>query len=107
MQVEAIYNQGRLEFQTTLKLKHQRFRVSVEIPDQEIADTPTPVPPAYDLADFPPQVREKVAKMVAIAEDARQQLVPQTSFEESEEDRRRWAAADLRNASRREQARTS
>ncbi|MFB1490719.1 MULTISPECIES: hypothetical protein [unclassified Thiocapsa] len=106
MQVEAIYNQGRLEFQTSLKLKHQRFRVRVEIPDQEIADTLTPIPPTYDLADFPPEVREKVAKMAAIAEDARQPPEPQTHVEESEEERQRWAAADLRNASRLEQGRT-
>lgn len=42
MRVEAIYDQGRLEFQR-FTLKHQRFRVYVEIPDQEIAD---PIPSA-------------------------------------------------------------
>ncbi len=65
MQVEAIYNQGRLEFQTSLKLKHQRFRVRVDIPDQEIADTPTPIPPTYDLADFPIEVRELESRLQA------------------------------------------
>ncbi|MBK1646818.1 hypothetical protein CKO25_19695 [Thiocapsa imhoffii] len=42
MHIEAIYDQGRLEFQSSITLKHQRFRVRVEIPDQEIIDAPTP-----------------------------------------------------------------
>ena len=37
MQVEAIYNQGRLEFVQPLRLKHERFRLLVNVPDDEVA----------------------------------------------------------------------
>jgi len=105
MQVEAIYDQGRLEFQIALNLRHQRFPVRVEIPDQEIADSLKPAPHAYDLEDFSPEVRERVAKMAAIAEGARHQPLSPVQVEESEEERQRWAAVELRNATRREQGR--
>lgn len=42
MQVEAIYDQGRLEFAQPLKLKHQRFRLIVDIADDEIVDPSNP-----------------------------------------------------------------
>lgn len=35
MQVEAIYNQGRLEFAQPMQLRHRLFKVIVEIPDAE------------------------------------------------------------------------
>lgn len=106
MHVEAIYDHGRLELQTSLKLKHQRFRVRVEIPDQEVADPVTQTPRTYDLAGFSAEVRDRVAQLAAIAEEARQQPLSQAEVDESEEERHRWAAFELRNASRREQGRT-
>ena len=42
MLIDAIYDQGRLEFESPVTLKHQRIRVRVEIPDQEIIDVQTP-----------------------------------------------------------------
>lgn len=36
MQVEAIYNQGRLEFVHPIKLKHDHLRLVVVVPDDEI-----------------------------------------------------------------------
>ena len=36
MEVEAIYDQGKLEFVKPLKLKHERVRLFVTIPDDEI-----------------------------------------------------------------------
>lgn len=36
MQVEAIYDQGRLEFVHPMKLKHDHLRLVVEVPDEEI-----------------------------------------------------------------------
>ncbi|MCC7279929.1 MAG: hypothetical protein IT487_16650 [Chromatiaceae bacterium] len=105
MQIEAIYDQGRLEFQSTVTLKHQRFRVRVEIPDQEIA---SPIPlalPTYDPADFPPEIRDRVRRMAAVAEEAQRLFVPEIVSAESEEERQRWAAVELRHASRREQGR--
>jgi len=36
MQVEAIYDHGRLEFVHPLQLKHGRVRLLVEVPDEEV-----------------------------------------------------------------------
>lgn len=56
MQVEAIYDQGRLEFVQPLLLKHDRLRLVVEVPDDEIVNQPNP----YNL---PPEVLERAAQM--------------------------------------------
>lgn len=42
MQVEALYDHGRLEFTHPLQLRHKRLRLIVEVPDEELVD-PTPV----------------------------------------------------------------
>ena len=36
MQIEAIYDQGRIELAQPLKLRHPRVRVLVEVPDEEV-----------------------------------------------------------------------
>lgn len=36
MQVEAIYDNGKLEFVNPLKLKHERVRLLVTVPDEEV-----------------------------------------------------------------------
>ncbi len=36
MQIEAIYDQGRIELTKPLHLRHSRVRVLVEVPDEEI-----------------------------------------------------------------------
>lgn len=41
MQVEAIYNQGKLEFLKPFRFIHQRFPVKVEIPAQALPQEPT------------------------------------------------------------------
>ena len=41
MQVEAIYNQGRIELTQPLQLRHPRVRVIVEVPDEEVLDAPS------------------------------------------------------------------
>ncbi len=56
MQVDAIYDHGKLELAQPLKLKHQRIKVTVEIPDTEIEKNETP----YHL---PPEVVEMAKKM--------------------------------------------
>lgn len=56
MQVDAIYDHGKLELAQPLKLKHQRIKVTVEIPDAEIEENETP----YHL---PPEVVEMAKKM--------------------------------------------
>lgn len=56
MQVEAIYDQGRLEFARPLKLKHQRIRLIVDIADDEIVDPSNP----YELE---PEILAAAAQM--------------------------------------------
>ena len=56
MQVEAIYNQGRVEFVKPLKLKHDHRRLVVEVPDNEIVTQPN----HYNL---PSEVLERAAQM--------------------------------------------
>ncbi len=94
MQIEAIYDHGRLEFQSAVTLKQQRFHVRVEIPDQEIAGPLPPALPTYDLADFPPEIRDRVRRMAAVAEEAQRQFVPEIVSAESEEERQRWSAKE-------------
>lgn len=36
MEVEAIYDRGKLEFVTPLKLKHDRVRLVITVPDDEV-----------------------------------------------------------------------
>lgn len=56
MQVEAIYDQGRLEFTHPLKLKHHRIRLIVDIADDEIVDPANP----YELE---PEILVAAAQM--------------------------------------------
>ncbi len=57
MQVEALYDHGRLEFIRPLQLRHQRLRLIVEVPDEELV---TPTPAAYHL---PPAVLARAQAM--------------------------------------------
>lgn len=46
MQVEAIYDQGRLEFVRPLRVKHDRVRLVVTVPGDELeAAAPFDLPP--------------------------------------------------------------
>jgi hypothetical protein len=36
MQIEAIYDQGRIELTQAIHLRHPRVRVLVEVPDEEV-----------------------------------------------------------------------
>ncbi|MFB1490849.1 MAG: hypothetical protein AADX96_26840 [Thiocapsa sp. C3-sup] len=40
MQIEAIYNEGRIELTKPLHLRHSRVRVLVEVPDEEVIAPP-------------------------------------------------------------------
>lgn len=54
MQVEAIYDQGRLEFISPIRLKQGRIHLVVQIPDEEIITETLPQSkPTYEL---PPEV---------------------------------------------------
>jgi len=62
MQIEAIYDDGKLELTKPLRLKHQRIKVMVEIPDSEIETVGTP----YNL---PPEVVEMANKMEKVTDE--------------------------------------
>ncbi len=40
MQIEAIYDHGRLEFVRPVHFKHDRVRLVIEVPDGEVATSP-------------------------------------------------------------------
>lgn len=67
MQVEAIYNSGKLEFVQPLQLRHQRFRVVVTVPDHEV-DLPEPqdARPSSLPADLVERAKANLARMEAI-----------------------------------------
>ena len=56
MQVQAIYNQGRIEFVQPLRLKHDHIRLLVTVPDEEVETQANP----YNL---PPEVLQRAAEM--------------------------------------------
>ncbi|MBS0576702.1 MAG: hypothetical protein JSS45_09820 [Proteobacteria bacterium] len=61
MQIEATYDDGRLEFIHPIRLKHKRFNLVVNVPDDELAGK-EPL-----AANLPPAV-------VALADQARRRL---------------------------------
>jgi len=69
MQVEAIYDNGRVEFTHPLRLRHDRLRVLVEVPDEEIADLGNP----YNL---PPEVLARAARMRTHLDEIRNAPLP-------------------------------
>lgn len=56
MQFEAIYEHGKLQFVTAIQLKHDRVRLLVTVPDEEII----PIDNPYNL---PPEVIERARTM--------------------------------------------
>ena len=75
----------------------------IDVPDGAVHEDDGAALPAYDLEDFPAEVRAKVA---ALAEAARQHAPSREDrapTKESAKERQRWQAAELRNRSRLEQ----
>lgn len=72
-----------------------------------IINVQTPPLPTYELGECPAEIRDKVERMAAIASQARQATLSAsaTAEGESEEEQQRWAAVELRNASRADQRR--
>ncbi len=104
MEIEAIYDRGKLEFPSYVQLRAQRFRVKVEIPDEAI-DTSTDSLPEYSLADFPEAVQKEVSRMREIRESVMAKPMPPDLPEETEKQKDRREAFELREAARREQGR--
>lgn len=57
MRIDAIYDHGRLEFALPLLLKHDRVRIVVEVPDDEIVDT-------NDSSIMSPELRRQARAML-------------------------------------------
>ncbi|MDP2067244.1 MAG: hypothetical protein Q8K38_14900 [Burkholderiaceae bacterium] len=100
MQVEAIYDQGHLEFAYPLQLKHQRVRLMVEVPDDEIVNQPN----SYNL---PPEVLARAQNMLEkYAAIVNAPLPPDADLPElSAEYQERLDAIELRAQLRQEQGR--
>lgn len=100
MQVEAIYNQGRLEFVQPLRLKHERFRLLVNVPDDEVV----PESASFQLtAQASAQAQAMLNKYAAILNAP--VPIDDTLPELSAEYEGRLEAIDLRAQIRQEQGR--
>ena len=60
MQIEAIYSQGYLEFVEPLRLKHDRIRLIVNVPDDEVENSD-----AVNFYVLPEALREQSQAMLA------------------------------------------
>lgn len=109
MQLEAIYNQGKLEFFEPIKFIHQQFRIRVEIPEQEIAGIPEQPPNpvdvfrAYSLSPAALAIAEQIRlEMLAIREgfEANDEAVDLTGKQNQY-----WDAFEFRSRLRQEQGR--
>jgi hypothetical protein len=69
MQVEAIYDDGRLEFIHPLQLKHAKLRLMVTVPDEEIVSTDNPY-------NQPAEVLERAKAMLERMEAIRNAPLP-------------------------------
>ena len=76
MQVEAIYDQGRLEFAHPLKLKHQRIRLIVDIADDEIVDPSNSCELDPEILAATAQMRSRL-NAIRLAPDSLETLISQ------------------------------
>lgn len=60
MQVEAIYDQGRLEFPYPLQFKHNRVRLVVEVSDDEIVTDANPYNLPLEVLELAAQMRSQL-----------------------------------------------
>lgn len=63
MQVEAIYNQGTIQFVQPLRLKHDHIRLVVTVPDEEIAVAYPSEPAQAQQPDQPQSVSSYAARI--------------------------------------------
>ena len=60
MQVEAIYDQGRIELTQPLHLRHPRVRVLVEVADEEVVAPTAPSTLAPEVLALAEQMRARL-----------------------------------------------
>ena len=88
MEIEAIYDHGRLELPEDIRLKHQRFRVRLVIPNEGLASgersgAQAAAPPSHAQAQG-----TFLEQMQAILAPIREQLVAGGNQQLSKEERR-------------------
>ena len=60
MQVEAIYDQGRIELAQPLQLRHPRVRVLVEVADEEVVEPAAPYSVTPEVLALAQQTRARL-----------------------------------------------
>lgn len=60
MQIEAIYDHGRLKFAYPIEFRHQPIRLVVDIADDEIVNLPNPYGLALEVLDAAAQMRSRL-----------------------------------------------
>lgn len=100
MQVEAIYDRGRIELVQPLRLRHDRVRLLVTVPDEEVDHKDNP----YNLS---PEVLKKAEEMRQRIDAARRAPLPPDEElpEVTPKQLERIEAFELRAQTRREQGR--
>ncbi len=63
MQVEAIYDHGRLEFIRPIQFKHERLNLVVSVPDDEIVYYSNPYNLPQEVIDLAAQMTERMDKI--------------------------------------------
>lgn len=104
MQIEAIYNQGKLEFISPVKLKSRRVRVKVDIPD-DVVEKHEDKLPEHNLSGFPKDVQQEVKRLQDIRKKVMDSTLPNDLSAMTDKQKERWEAFELRNAVRRTQGR--
>ncbi len=78
MQIEAIYENGKLEFSQPIQLKHSRVRLVVDIPDEEIAvNAPGAAAKEQPSYVLPPEAQALADQMEAELNQIRNAPLPQ------------------------------
>lgn len=104
MNIQTIWENGVFRPVSPISIKHKK--ITIIVPDEEIAAHESDELPTYDLNQFPESIRQEVARMQAINESIMAMPFDDNLSEhETEEQQQRLRAIQLRNAIRREQGR--
>jgi predicted DNA-binding antitoxin AbrB/MazE fold protein len=104
MNIQAIWENGVFRPIVPLTVKHTKL--TIVVPDDEILVVETEMLPTYDLNKFSEKIRREVTRWQAINDSI--MAMPfddKENEEETEEQKQRWRAFQLRNTLRREQGR--
>lgn len=98
MLAEAYYIDGKIEFTQKIHFRRTRFKLRVEVPDEEII--------AENQPDISPQILNQAQEMLAKLDAIRNSpLVPDNDDDLTEKQRQRLEAFELRAQMRKEQGR--